>query len=100
MILAFVVQVLEGLFRLLEDVLPPIEQLQPEILPLALVHERLFVARPIESPVRYETQSFGFAILLGLVRTTISALEQLHLRVLPQPTCEAPSRAAAYNEAP
>src|SRR6516162_8121918 len=98
-ILAFVVQVLEGLFGLLEDVLPPIEQLQPEIVPLALVHERLFVAWPVEFRVGHKTHSLALAILLGPVRTSIFALGQLHLRVLPQPICEAPSRAAAYNEA-
>src|SRR5271170_6882073 len=39
-ILALVLEMLERLLGLLEDVLPPVEQFQPEILPLALAHER------------------------------------------------------------
>src|SRR6516225_10401130 len=86
-ILAFLLQVLEGLFGLLEDVLPPIEQLQPEILPLALVHERLFVARLIAYRVHPKARSVTPAVLLRLVRSPPTfALGHLHLRVLPQPT--------------
>ena len=47
MILVLVLEMLQRLLGLLEDVLPPVEQLLAEILPLALVHERLFVGRPI-----------------------------------------------------
>src|SRR5580658_5009314 len=46
MILALILEMLQRLLGLLEDVLAPIEQLQAEILPLALVHERLFVGGP------------------------------------------------------
>ena len=48
MVLAGVLEILQGLLGHLEDVLPPIEQLQPKVLPLALVHERLAVRRPID----------------------------------------------------
>jgi hypothetical protein len=43
MILILVLEVLERLPRFLQDVLLPIEQLLPEVLPLALIHERLSV---------------------------------------------------------
>jgi hypothetical protein len=48
MILVVVLEVLQRLLGLLEDILPPVEQLQPEVLALALVHERLTVRRPID----------------------------------------------------
>src|SRR5437763_6770837 len=87
MILAFILEVLQRLFGLLEDILPPVEQLYPEILPLALIHERLFVARPIDSGVRPKAHSVAFAVFMGLIRRpTVFAFGQLHLRALPQPT--------------
>ena len=42
-ILILVLEVLERLSRLRHDVLLPMEQLLPEVLPLALIHERLSV---------------------------------------------------------
>src|SRR5580698_8211527 len=42
-ILVLILKMLEGFFRLLEDVVPPVEQLDAEILPLAVAHEGLFV---------------------------------------------------------
>src|ERR1700730_5896610 len=46
-ILILVLEVLEGLLCLLENILSPSKQLLAEILTLAIVHERLFVGRPI-----------------------------------------------------
>jgi hypothetical protein len=37
----------QRLFGFLQDVFPPRQELGAEVLPLTLVHERLFVARPI-----------------------------------------------------
>src|SRR5215470_12476087 len=56
-ILALVLEMLKRFTRLLKDILPPIEQLQPEIFPLALIHKRLFVAWPIEFAVRSKARS-------------------------------------------
>ena len=39
MILILVLQMLQGLLGLLEDVVPPGQQFQAEIFPLALIHE-------------------------------------------------------------
>src|SRR5437588_11831290 len=87
MILAFVLEMLQRLLGLLENILPPVEQLQPKILPLALIHEWLFVARSIDSGVRPKANSVALAVFMGLIwRPTVFAFGQLHLRVLPQPT--------------
>src|ERR1700687_1030941 len=87
MILAFVLEVLQRLLSLLKDILPPVEQLQPEILPLALAPARLFVPRPIDSGVRPKAYSVALAVFMGLIwRPTVFAFGQLHLRALPQPT--------------
>src|ERR1700726_3612692 len=48
MVLALVLEMLQRLLGLLEDILPPVEQLQAEIFPLALIHEGLFVGGPVE----------------------------------------------------
>src|ERR1041385_5638076 len=50
MVLVLVLQVLQGIARLLEDFLPPSEQALAEVVPLALVHEWLFVGRPVVIP--------------------------------------------------
>src|SRR6185437_7481458 len=47
MILVFFLKVQQRFLGLLEDVFPPGEQLDAKILALPLVHERLFVRRPI-----------------------------------------------------
>ncbi len=47
MILILVLEVLEGLPCLPENIFPPSKQLLPEIVTLAIIHERLFVGRPI-----------------------------------------------------
>ena len=47
MILIFVLKVLEGFLGLFQDVFAPVQQLLPEIVPLAIIHERLFVTRPV-----------------------------------------------------
>src|ERR1035437_5109801 len=47
MVLVLLLQMQERLLGLLQDVFPPCEQLQAEIVPLALVHERLLVGRQI-----------------------------------------------------
>src|SRR6516165_9601095 len=44
------------------------EQLQAEILSLALFHERLFVARSIKFDIRPKARSIALAVLLGLFR--------------------------------
>src|ERR1700681_148500 len=46
-ILVLVLKVLEGFLRLLENILLPRQQLLAEVVPLALVHERLLIGRPI-----------------------------------------------------
>src|SRR5262245_15584197 len=46
-ILILVLQMLQSFLGLLQNVVLPVEQLLAEILPLALVHERLFVGRPV-----------------------------------------------------
>src|SRR5271156_5825519 len=86
-ILALVLEMLERLLGLLEDVLPPVEQFQPEILPLALAHERLSVTRPVLSVFRPYAGRFGrLAVLLGLFGgVAVFALEKLHLHT-PHPT--------------
>src|SRR5215469_11693728 len=99
---------LECFARLLEDVLPPIKQLQPEIFPLALVHKWLFVAWPIDLAVRSKprcraysrARPIALAVLMGLFRhPAVFALEQLHLCVLPATNSAKRPRAAAYNQA-
>jgi hypothetical protein len=47
MVLVLVLEMLQRLLGYLEYILPPGEQLVAEILPLALVHERLFVGGPV-----------------------------------------------------
>ena len=47
MILVFFLQMLQRFLGFLENIFPPREQLRAEILALALVHERLFIGRPI-----------------------------------------------------
>ena len=86
-VLALGLQMSQRVLCLLEDILPPVKQLQPEILALALIHEWLFVARPIDSGVHPKANSVALAVFMGLIeRPTVSAFGQLHLRVLPQPT--------------
>jgi hypothetical protein len=48
MVFVFGLEMGECLFGLLEDFLLPGEELLAEILPLTLVHERLFVGRSID----------------------------------------------------
>src|SRR6185312_9404843 len=52
MILVLLLQMQQGLFGFLEDVLTPDQQLHAEILPLPLVHKRLFVGRPVAFGLR------------------------------------------------
>jgi hypothetical protein len=47
MVLVFVLQMLQGVLGLLEDFLLPGEQFGTEMLPLPLVHERLFFGWPV-----------------------------------------------------
>src|SRR3982074_974241 len=47
MVLVLILGGLEGLLGLLQDVFPPGQQLVAEILPLAVIHERLFFSRPV-----------------------------------------------------
>src|SRR3982074_8226 len=47
MVLVLILGGLEGLLGLLQDVFPPGQQLIAEILPLAVIHERLFFSRPV-----------------------------------------------------
>src|SRR5262249_22267671 len=47
--LVLVLEMLGGLLGFLQDVFTPGDQLVAEVLPLALVHERLFFARPVGS---------------------------------------------------
>jgi hypothetical protein len=46
-VLILVLQIFQGLLGLLQDVFLPVEQLLSEIVPLALVHEGLFLGRPV-----------------------------------------------------
>src|SRR5207249_5893706 len=50
MVLALGLQMSQRLLCLLEDILPPVEQLLAEILPLALIHEGLLVGGAIALP--------------------------------------------------
>src|ERR1022692_4122358 len=100
MILVLVLEMLERLLGLLEYVLPPIEQLEAEILPLALVHKRLFVRRTVPSWCRPQRRFSTMPILLmGLYGggSTVFALLQLHEHLLPHLTREAP-RAALISK--
>src|SRR5262249_13158085 len=47
MILIFFLEMLQRFLGLLEDVLPPRGQLRAEVLALTLIHERLFIGRPV-----------------------------------------------------
>src|SRR5271169_2566180 len=85
-ILALVLEMLKRLPGLLEDALPPVEQLQTEILPLTLVHERLFVGGPIEFFFHVNVRPVAVTVLIGLFGgSTVFALRQLHLRLLRAP---------------
>src|SRR5580693_3167231 len=66
MILALVLKMLQRLLGFLEDILAPVEQLQAEILPLPLVHERLFVGRSIQAFFQ-SNAALALTVHMGLV---------------------------------
>jgi hypothetical protein len=76
MVLVLVLEMLQRLLGYLEDILPPGEQLVAEILPLALVHERLFVGGPVglvhirldRDPVLVSVRNNSDAVLLVHLR--------------------------------
>jgi hypothetical protein len=79
-VLALVLKMLERLLGFPQDVLPPIEQFQLEILPLPLVHEGLFLAGPVEFTIRPKVWRVGSAVPnRPFPCSTASAFEQLHL---------------------
>ncbi len=89
MILALVLEMLQRLLRLLEDLLAPIEQFEPEIFALPFVHERLFVGRTV-NPHQVRGRFRDLAVFVGLFdRAAVFALYQLHESLLP-PSREAP----------
>ena len=76
MILALILEMLQRLLGLLEDVLAPVEQLQAEILPLALVHEWLFVGGPVQPLHRQHALAVPTVLVVGFA---VFAFEQLHI---------------------
>src|SRR5665213_2183016 len=48
MVLVLILQVLQGILGLFQDVVAPDRKLLTKILPLPLVHERLFFGRPVD----------------------------------------------------
>src|SRR5215510_9457795 len=67
MILIFILQVLQSFLCLLQNIVLPVEQLLAEVLPLAIVHERLFVGWPVVLVRRTHMTIFGGGALLVLV---------------------------------
>src|SRR5580704_6858356 len=93
MILALILEMLQRLLGLLEDVLAPIEQLQPEILPLALVHERLFVGRPVQPLHRQHALTVPTVLVFGFA---VFGFEQLHIPLRARDWCEILPARLAY----
>src|SRR5579859_8713 len=56
MIFGFALQVFEGLSRLAENILFPIDELLPEVLKLPLIHEFFVLGRTVIRPI---SQNFG-----------------------------------------
>src|SRR5450756_1240022 len=86
MVLVLLLQMKERLLGLLQDVFPPCEQLQAEIVPLALVHERLLVGRQIRlgfSSGQHPTHSLT-SFVLGA--TICSRAAGLYTRAKPRTT--------------
>jgi hypothetical protein len=79
MVLVLVMEMLQRLLGYLEDILPPSEQLVAEIIPLALVHERLFVGGPVGLVhIRLDRD-----LVLVSVRSNSDAVLLVHLRFQP-----------------
>jgi len=93
MILALILEMLQRLLGLLEDVLTPVEQLQPEILPLALVHERLFVGGAVEPLHRQHAFTVPTVLFVGFA---VFAFEQLHIPLRARDWCEILPARLAY----
>src|SRR5579871_389235 len=99
MILAFILQMLQRFFGLLENVLPPIQELLAKIFALAVVHERLFVTRPVFLVFGVAVRRFGLTVLLWRLGSwSVFALEPSHLRQLPPNASETPSRGGLYPD--
>src|SRR5580692_7387795 len=93
MVLALVLEMLQRLLGLLEDVLAPVEQLQPEILPLALVHERLFVGGAVKPLHRQHAFTIPAVLVVGFA---VFAFEQLHIPLRARDWCEILPARLAY----
>src|SRR5262245_47070164 len=68
MVLVLVLQVLERFLGLFQDVFPPCQELAAEVVPLPLIHEGLFVARPIILSLFRAVGTVGPAMTIGAVR--------------------------------
>src|SRR5271170_2413851 len=79
MVLVVVLEMLERLFRLFEDVLAPVDKLQAEILPLALVHERFPVRRPVDLVERPDALAVVDYRIVGSAVLTFHRLHGLHV---------------------
>src|SRR5674476_985776 len=91
MVLVLLLQMQERLLGLLQDVFPPCEQLQAEIVPLALVHERLLVGRQIRlgfSSGQHPTHSLT-SFVLGATICPRAADLYLSLIHISEPTRQA-----------
>ena len=78
MVLALVLEMLQRLLGLLENILPPFDELDAEILPLALAHERL----PVGGTIRpyHQPKALAVPVPVGLiVGPTVLASSRLHL---------------------
>src|SRR5580692_12138059 len=93
MILALILEMLQRLLGLLEDVLAPVEQLQPEVLPLALVHERLFVGGPVQPLHRQHAFTVPTVLIVGFA---VFAFDQLHFPLRARDWCEILPARLAY----
>src|SRR5476651_2428385 len=88
MVLVHLLQMQERLLGLLQDVFPPVEQLQAEIVPLPLVHERLLVGRLISlgfSSGQHPTHSLASFVLAATICPRAAGL---YTRAKPRTTSE------------
>src|SRR5262245_12924301 len=69
MVLVLILKVLERLLGLFQDVFPPRQELAAEVVPLPLIHERLFVGRPIILVLFRAVGTVGPTMAVGTVGT-------------------------------
>jgi len=74
-ILVVVLEVLQRLLGLFEDVLTPVEQLEPEVLALTVAHERFAIGRPVDL---VEGPNALTVLEQRFVGSTVLAFHRLH----------------------